>query len=102
MAKSPNAIFGAILCAASISASAYGADLGCDSPGVAQLIVTDMFSKNPSAQKLGLEIEAVTMLRVDRSGPEPVCFVKVDTNHGYSINYRFVYSGGNASLDMVP
>lgn len=85
-----------------ISASAFPADLKCDSPGVAQLIIVDMFKNNPSAQKLEIEVDGITMTRVDRTGNEPVCFVRVDTNHGYSLNYRFTYDRGLANLDMAP
>ena len=52
--------------------------------------------------RLGLDVEAVILQRVDKSGAEPVCFVTVETNHNHSINYRFVYSGGTGILDMVP
>jgi hypothetical protein len=77
--------------------------LRCDTPGVAQFVIADMFANNPSAQKLGLEVESVTLLRVDDSGAEVACFVSVLTNHGYEMHYRFVFAAdGKASLDLVP
>ena len=81
-----------------------GADLRCDTPGVAQLVVADTFAQNPSAKKLGLEVAGVTMLSVDESKVgSPVCLVSVNTNHGHSLRYRFRFSAeGTASVDMVP
>ena len=80
-----------------------GADLRCDTPGVAQLVVADTFAQNPSAKKLGLEVTSVTMLSVDESGDSPVCLVSVKTNHGISLKYRFQFTPeGVASLDLAP
>jgi len=45
-----------------------GADLRCDTPGVAQLVVADTFAQNPSAKKLGLEVTSVTMLALTKAG----------------------------------
>jgi hypothetical protein len=84
--------------------AARGADLRCDTPGVAQLVIADTFAQNPSAKKLGLEVTGVTTLRVDESSDgDPVCLVSVETSHGYSLRYKFRFSAdGTAALDMAP
>ena len=77
--------FSASALAQTAAPAARGADLRCDTPGVAQLVVADTFAQNPSAKKLGLEVTSVTMLSVDESGDSPVCLVSVKTNHGISL-----------------
>jgi hypothetical protein len=89
-----------ILMALSLLASsqAHAADGRCDTPGVAQILIPGLFAENPSAQKLGLEVESVTMLSVDNDG----CIVSVKTNRGYSFKYMFQLSPkGVATLDMI-
>ena len=83
------------------AAPAHGTEMKCDTPGVAQMVIPDLFAKNPGAKKLGLEVTDITMLSVDNDGSG--CIVSVKTNHGYSFKYRFQFSPeGVASLDMVP
>jgi hypothetical protein len=80
--------------------AARGADLRCDTAGIAQMLIPDTFAQNSSAKKLGLEVTRVTMLSVDESGDEPVCLVSVETNHGISFKYKFRFTPqGVASLD---
>jgi hypothetical protein len=83
------------------AAPAHGTEMKCDTPGVAQMVIPDLFAKNPGAKKLGLEVTDITMLGVGNDGSG--CIVSVKTNHGYSFKYRFQFSPeGVASLDMVP
>jgi hypothetical protein len=84
--------------------AARGADLRCDTPGVAQLVIADTFAQDPSAKKLGLEVTGVTMLGVDESEVgNPVCLVSVETDRGHSLRYKFRFSAeGTASLDLAP
>jgi hypothetical protein len=70
----------------------------CDSPGVAQMIVPGMIAKNPSANKLGFEVESVTLIGAESNGG---CTVWVETNRDVAIKYRFEYRSGSASLDMI-
>ena len=54
--------------------AARGADLSCNTPGVAQLVIPDTFAQNPSAKKLGLKVTGITILSVDESNVgDPVC-----------------------------
>jgi len=101
MTTKPCAIIVAALGALS---AARGADLRCDTPGVAQLVIADTFAQNPNAKKLGLEVTSVTMLSVDEgNNGGPVCLVSVETNHGVSLKYKFRFSPeGIASLDLAP
>jgi hypothetical protein len=78
--------------------TAMASDTRCDTPLVAQVIISDMFANNPSAKKLGLKLERVTVISVDENGD---CIVWVETNHNYAIKYRFGYHNGSASLDML-
>lgn len=57
-----------------------------------------MFSKNPFAQKIGLEAKTVTIVGVDDVGR---CIVWVETNHEFAIKYLFGYDHGVAVLDMI-
>jgi hypothetical protein len=84
--------------------AARGADLSCNTPGVAQLVIPDTFAQNPSAKKLGLKVTGITILSVDESNVgDPVCLVSVETNHGHSLRYRFQFSAeGMATLDLAP
>ena len=76
-----------------------GADLRCDSPGIAQKIVPFMFAESPSAKKLGLEAANVKFLSLDGDG----CLLEVTTNHGQSLKYRFRLSAnGEAALEIIP
>jgi len=92
-----------IVAALGVLSAARGADLRCDTPGVAQLVVADTFAQNPSAKKLGLEVTSVTMLSIDESNVgNPVCLISVDTNHGHSFRYMFrLNAEGTATLDLA-
>jgi hypothetical protein len=91
-------MFAAIAALAFTTGPVRAGDASCDTPGVAQMVIPDMFAKNPSAQKLGLELDSVTVLGVDNSG----CTVSVKTNHGYSFKYKFQFGpSGVAALDMI-
>jgi len=79
-------------------AHAGAGELRCDSPGVAQIIVRDLISKDPSAQELGLEVSAVRLMGIGADGR---CIVWVETNRDVAIKYLFGYDHGEASLDMV-
>jgi hypothetical protein len=50
---------------------ARAADLACDTPGIAQMIIPDLFTHNPSAQKLGLEVSKVTVLSIQETTDGP-------------------------------
>lgn len=72
----------------------------CSSVGVAKMIVTDMFNRNPGAQSLGLTAEEV---HLGGELPDGSCVVEVDTNHGYVMKYKFRYDeNGTATLDLLP
>src|SRR4051794_18751327 len=78
---------------------AQGADLRCDSPGIAQKIVPFMFAESASAKKLGLEAAKVKFLSLDGDA----CLVEITTIHGQSLKYRFRLSAnGEAALEIVP
>jgi hypothetical protein len=81
------------------SSVAHGAELRCNTPGVAQLVVPHLLAEDPSAKKLGLEVADVSLLSVTDEG---VCLVKVSTKQGHSFRYRFRYGAGDAALEMVP
>jgi hypothetical protein len=99
-AQSLKTLLVAFAAACGIAAPAYSADARCDTPGVAQMIVPDMFNPNHGAQKLGLEVDSVTMVRVEDDGS---CIVSVGMNHGYTMTFRFRYSPtGEATLDVIP
>jgi hypothetical protein len=88
----------AVFCFAPI---ARAVDLACDTPGIAQTIVPDLFNQNASAQKLDLEVSKVRILDETREGP--VCLVSVLTNHGSTLRYRFrLGADGTAALDLAP
>jgi hypothetical protein len=90
----------AVACAASLARSA---DLRCDMPGVALMIVPDIFANNPNAKKLGLTVEGVTLLNVEETESGPICLVSVKMNRGYALKYNFHLSpSGEASLDLAP
>jgi hypothetical protein len=78
------------------------ANLACDTPGVAQMIVPDIFNRNPNAQKLGLEVSKVTVLDAADAAEGRACLIAVVTNHGYTLRYRFRFDErGTAALDLV-
>jgi hypothetical protein len=74
----------------------------CYTMGVTQLIVPDLFSKNPAAISLGLTAE-----HVELGGELPdepgTCYVEITTNTGLLMKYRFRYDGatGTATLDLI-
>jgi hypothetical protein len=84
--------------------AARGADVRCDTPGVAQLLIPDAFAQNPGAKNLDLEATSVKVLSVDEHDVRnPVCVVSVETNHKRSLRYRFGLSpDGTVTLDLVP
>jgi hypothetical protein len=57
----------AVLAAFCFAPIARTADLACDTPGIAQMIIPDLFNNNPSAQKLGLEVSKVTVLSIQET-----------------------------------
>jgi hypothetical protein len=57
----------AVLAAFCFAPIARAADLACDTPGIAQMIIPDLFNNNPSAQKLGLEVSKVTVLSIQET-----------------------------------
>src|SRR5258708_7122647 len=90
----------AVFCFAPI---AWAADLACDTPGIAQMIIPGLFNQNPSAQKLDLEVSKVRILDVVETPEGPVCFVSVLTSHGSTLRYRFrLGADGIAALDLAP
>jgi hypothetical protein len=81
------------------AAPARSSAIRCDAPGVAQMVIPDMFAKNPSAKKLGLVVGSVAVVDVDDGG---VCTVSVKTNHRHTFKYRFQFGpDGVAALDMI-
>ena len=79
------------------------ADLACDTPGIAQMIIPDLFTHNPSAQKLGLEVSKVTVLSIQETTDGRVCLVAVLTSHRSTFRYLFkMGADGSAALDLAP
>lgn len=82
---------------------AHADDVTCDTPGVAQMLVTDMFNENPAAQKLNLQAEKVVLLDARTTSTGRSCLVAVQTNHGHVLKYTFTFgSDGKAALDAAP
>jgi hypothetical protein len=78
---------------------AAAADLRCDSPGIAGMVIPDLFAKNPRARKLGLEVTDVRLVGMDGDS----CLVDVETNRGHVFKYKFRFNAsGAATLDMIP
>jgi hypothetical protein len=93
----------AVLAAFCFAPKARAADLACDTPGIAQMIIPDLFNNNPSAQKLGLEVSKVTVLSIQETTEGRVCLVAVLTNHRSTFRYLFkLGADGIAALDLAP
>jgi hypothetical protein len=85
--------------ASHMDASGLPKGFSCDAPGVANIVIPDLFKQNPIAQKFGVEVTSIQMLSHNDSG----CIVAVYVNHGdIGINYNFRYSAdGVATLDIM-
>jgi hypothetical protein len=71
--------------------------------GMAEVIVPDIVANNPAAQKLGIEAVDVRLMGVLPVRESDTCLVKITTNRGYSLLYKFrLDANGVATLDMVP
>ncbi len=74
----------------------------CYTMGISQMIVPDMFNKNPGSIKLGMTAE-----RVELGGEFPdepgTCYVEITTSTGLLMKYKFRYDGatGKATLDVI-
>ena len=78
------------------------AELRCDAPGIAAVLVPDIFANNSTAKKLGIAVSSVAVLEVEETTSGPVCLVSVKTDHGYSLRYRFhVAPTGEATLELA-
>jgi hypothetical protein len=80
----------------------HSADVRCDAPGIAAMLVPDIFANNSAAKKLGIAVSSVAVLEVEETTSGPVCLVSVKTDHGYSLRYRFhVAPTGEATLELA-
>jgi hypothetical protein len=85
-----------------VGGPAIAADGHCYTMGAAQLIVPDLFNKNPGSIKLGMTAE-----RVELGGEFPdepgTCYVEIMTNTGLLMKYKFRYDGatGIATMDLI-
>ena len=81
---------------------AIAADLHCYTMGAAQLIVPDLFNKNPGSIKLGMTAERVELGGEFRNEPG-TCYVEITTSTGLLMKYKFRYEGatGTATIDLI-